>query len=482
MSPSINSLVESAERFLSDEAVLMHRRAIGAATSTDEGQLFERHASLADAEVLPFLSERLAQTTDTTKHLRLQSFLRFVGRFTLNRAQATSRAALTQALLNRQVEVGPMQMTLATAAQFGHRQENTQTRQALASQLSEVLVTLKAQCESLADTQAQWAASTAFSPAAHELKGSTAIAADAYQDVLQYALRRTDAALSLRQATWFDGLHAVEGLSYAQPLSVEGLLSVCTRTLSELGFDPYAQGRIAVERAPAAPHTSAAVFAVGVPHDVRLVLRALPGLLSTAGWLSSWGVAIFTANVSSTLPFVERALGDNAAAVAFGRLFRLLLVDEQWLKRHFKMSSSNAREVARLAALGALLELRQSEVTLSTQREWAARGAFPTMLEDFAERASAALLLTVAPGFGVLIPSAHEASAQLSAVPLEMAWWSHLREHFNEDWWRNPAAGRFLKTIAEGGTLESASTRVADFKMDDGFGAAMKRLQATLSA
>ncbi len=482
MSPSINSLVESAERFLSDEAVLRHRRAIGAATAADEVQLFERYASLAGAEVLPFLTERLAQTSDTVKHLRLQSFLRFVCRFALNKAQSPSRAALAQALSTRQVEVGPLQMTLATAAQFGHRQENTQTRQALASQLSEALGTLKGNVEALADAQAQYAATLALSPLPDEPKGSTAAAADAYQDVLQYALRRSDTALSPRQATLFDGLQATEGMSYAQQLSLEGLLSVCTRTLSELGFDPYAQGRIAVERAPAAPHTSAAVFAVGVPQDLRLVLRALPGLFSAAGWLSSWGEAIFKANVSATLPFVERSLGDNATAVAFGRLFRMLLLDELWLKRHFKMSLPNAREVARLAALGDLLELRQNEVTLSTQREWTARGAYPNMLEDFSERASAALMLTVAPGFGVLIQSASHASEQLSAVPLEMAWWLHLRENFNEDWWRNPAAGRFLKSIAEGGTLESAQTRVANSKLDDGFGVAMQRLQATLAA
>ena len=51
--------------------------------------------------------------------------------------------------------------------------------------------------------------------------------------------------------------------------------------------------------------------------------------------------------------------------------------------------------------------------------------------------------------------------ASLDAWALEAHLVHVMRERFNEDWWRNPAAGRFLTDLAARGTTDDATTVAA---------------------
>ena len=47
---------------------------------------------------------------------------------------------------------------------------------------------------------------------------------------------------------------------------------------------------------------------------------------------------------------------------------------------------------------------------------------------------------------------------KVDAFALEHTWRAHLRERFNEDFWRNPATGRWLVDLAARGQREDAVT------------------------
>jgi hypothetical protein len=87
-----------------------------------------------------------------------------------------------------------------------------------------------------------------------------------------------------------------------------------------------------------------------------------------------------------------------------------------------------------------------------------ARGPSDSRAEDYQQRMEATL--------GVLVPKGrflYDVRPQLLMVSVLRGWaleavlLSRLRERFNEDFWRNPAAGRWIKELAQRGQRDDAS-------------------------
>jgi hypothetical protein len=160
--------------------------------------------------------------------------------------------------------------------------------------------------------------------------------------------------------------------------------------------------------------------------------------------------------VNRTRPFVERRLGDRAVTAAPGHLFASFLLHEGWLKRYLRLTSPQAREAARLFAFFQLLELRRLAALTLAHKELVAKGP-GGMADELRARLSDALGAPVSAGRTLMeLDVLGDAVVSLDAWALESRLALTLTERFNEDFFRNPAAGRWLVDVWEKGQRDDA--------------------------
>lgn len=282
--------------------------------------------------------------------------------------------------------------------------------------------------------------------------------ADASNDLLAFALKRVDPALTPRTARLHDVRRAALAPWLFEWFRREDLSHAVSRTLGDLGFNPSADGRVTVDTEPRPGRDPRALCVeLRVPDQVRLLLTAEPGLEAWGGWLQAWGVALHRAHVGRALPFVERRLGDRAVVEAIGRLFESLLLEEGWLKRYARLTATQAKEAARLFAWRQLLAQREAAARALYSAEVLGRGAFGGLRDEYVPRLSAALGVEVPAGAAAfdVDPFGDDARA-LDAWALADGLRGALLERFNEDYYRNPATGRWLTAMAAVGQRDDA--------------------------
>ncbi len=482
VSPSINSLVENAERFCFDAAIWAQRLASGLKPLSSEAVLCDTHSALDHAEVLPYLDERALGTTDALRKARLATLRSFIAAFRLRHTCAPAQDALRHTLNTHSVASENTTMTLGEALAFGHRDSDSNARNALFSQAATALRANDFAFRQFIDEQARSVATNSIFLPEPANDSFNQLLDDAYGDVLGHGFKKTNQTVSGDQYRLFDVMHVLEAPWLSEFFPKRDLFTALNRWLLELGFDPYAQGKITLDQNPQSTVADAHVFGVTVPSDIRLILKQRHGLSAYSGWLFNWGIALSQAHTTETLPFVERTLGDAANSVTLGRLFSLLLTDEHWLKRYLKVPSAVAREAARMAALREVFLIRAAALDLTLQRLWATQGTTAHLGRDYVERVSAQLSIRVEPEFAALTQSADAAASKLDAVTLEAAWFEALRSRFNEDWWRNPSASTWLRQAAGVGRLQTAVSRAATLSQVDHCALAARRLVTVLGA
>ncbi len=282
---------------------------------------------------------------------------------------------------------------------------------------------------------------------------------DAYRDLLGYALKKIDPQLRPgATARWHDLQHALLAPWMLGHFSPGDLLPAVSRWLTDIGFTPNAEGRIQLDvddRAARPQPPFAAVLKV--PDDVRLVVRASGGLTDYAQLLHEYGRAQQAAHVSRNAPVEERRLGDASIGETYGLLFEHLLLDEAWHRRYLRAPQASAKEAARLAAFSDLAALRRFCAQLPYELALYERGVTAAVAEEYEERMSAALFVGVPrANFLVDVAPALYSTRCVRAWALEARLHQLLQQRFNEDFWRNPAAGSWLKNLFSRGQREDA--------------------------
>ncbi|HET9452389.1 MAG TPA: peptidase M3, partial [Aggregicoccus sp.] len=284
---------------------------------------------------------------------------------------------------------------------------------------------------------------------------------DAYRELLGYCLRKLDPLLRPLPAGGahrHDLQHALRApwMEAAGHFRREDLGPALRHFLTEMGFEGPAQRYIRVDdeaREGKAPRPF--VAALRVPQDVRLVVRREGGLEALGSLLHEWGHALHLAHVDEKLPVELRRLGDASVTEGVASLFERLAADAGWLKRYLRMPTPAATDGARLAAFAALTVLRRHCAKLAYERTLCLRGASDERAEEYAEGQRRALHVEPHAGFFLYDVDPQLYSARyLQGWALEVRLWRHLRERYNEDFWRNPAAGAWLRSVfARGGGL-----------------------------
>jgi len=265
-----------------------------------------------------------------------------------------------------------------------------------------------------------------------------------------------------------DLLHALRApwMSEAGHFRREDLGPALRHFLSEMGFEGPAQRHIRVDDEPRegkAPRPF--VAALRVPQDLRLVVQREGGLDALGSQLHEWGHALHLAHVDAQLPVELRRLGDAAVAEGYASLFERLAADAGWLKRYLRMPTPAATDGARLAAFAGLAVLRRHCAKLSHERTLCLRGASDERAEEYAEGQRRALYVEPHAGFFLYDVDPQLYSARyLRGWALEAQLSRQLTQRFNEDYWRNPAAGAWLRSLfARGGgaTAEALASELS---------------------
>jgi len=157
--------------------------------------------------------------------------------------------------------------------------------------------------------------------------------------------------------------------------------------------------------------------------------------------------------VDEKLPVELRRLGDASVTEGVASLFERLAADAGWLRRYLRMPTPAATDGARMAAFAGLAVLRRHCAKLAYERTLSLRGASEERAEEYAEGQRRALHVEPHAGFFLYDVDPQLYSARyLRGWALEARLARHLTEHFNEDFWRNPEAGAWLKRLfARGG-------------------------------
>jgi len=276
---------------------------------------------------------------------------------------------------------------------------------------------------------------------------------DAYRDLLAYFLHKLDPRLRPLPAGGAQKHDLLRLGALETPFTRADLLPVATRWIADLGFSPDAERRIRIDSGPGPDaRLESEVIPIDVPGKIQVRLAVAPGITSWRGALHALGRAQQLAGAAAELPPERRRLGDPAAGLACGLLFENALHDEAWLRRHLRLTAGESRETARLAAFLQLARLRECCAQLAFEISLHERGPSREMAGAYVEHLQGALQVSVHPGFFLSSVAPHlRAAARARAFALEAVLRRHLEERFNEDHWRNPAAGAWLRTRFAGG-------------------------------
>lgn len=467
---SLTTLVDQLDDLFSERATRAFRAASG--LQRDVAPVPEL-PEVARLEAFQVTSELLASPrVDEAKRARLVLLRRYLARAYLEAQTLEANAALQKFLHGHQFFAAGKTWTPREAMRELPRLSSRESRVTLSAELSTLLTAHEPLVARLLDGTMEAMAGLKLSPSGfvEELAGrplaprldaakqTLALTADASLDLLGYALKKLDPMLTPRGAAGHDAERAALGPWLFEQFRREDLTHAVTRCLGDLGLSANAEGRITVDsELRPGRDASASCFELRVPDQIRLLLTPEMGFDAYAGWLSAWGIAIHRAHVGRALPFVERRLGDRSVFNAVGLLFESFLLDEGWLKRYLRLTAIQAREAARAFASRQLLQLRRAAGLALYSNEAISRGSWSSLADEYMPRMAGALGVEVPRGQTLFeIDVWGDRLVKLDAFALEHAMRGHLQERFNEDFWRNPATGRWIVDLASRGQRDDS--------------------------
>ena len=474
MEISLPALLERIDDFLFERNAARFRFAAGLSSDASELQVFQAFPEFGRAEALQEVHELTeSPRTEESRKPRLRVLVAFLREAFLEARAAELSDAVAHALQTTRVTSAAKQWHLAEALRELPRQSSRQERDQLEHDSATTLSDLRTPFARRVDVVLA-ATAEAKSPSAERfielihgrpllgridpLEAFLKDTADPYRDVLTFALKRVDSALKPGHARLHDLQRAMHAPWLYELFRREDLQHAITHCLGDLGLHPNANGRIAIDTEPRPTRLPGSkAFDLRVPDEVRLLFTAEMGFEAYAGSFSAWGLALHRALVAKNIHFVERRLGDCAVPAAFALLFESLLGDEAFLKRYLRVPAAPAREAARLFSFRQLATQRRAAANTLMSIELLRRGPVQPVADTFEQRLSSVLQVEVPRGRFLLDTDVMASDAlRLDAFALEEVMHRTLLHRFNEDFWRNPAAGRWLADFAARGQRDDA--------------------------
>jgi hypothetical protein len=267
-----------------------------------------------------------------------------------------------------------------------------------------------------------------------------------WDDVFPEFLKR-GLGITPSEATRADALALMRVPEFDAGFPAEAMEREVRRQVTEMGASPDANGRVRYDTGDREGKRARAFCApVNVPDEVYLVLRPHGGQNDWQTLLHELGHALHFANIDTALPFEHRWLGDNSITEGYAMLFDHRMKDRGWLSRYTQLSANDLPRYLRSAGFEELHFLRRYCAKLIYEVELYGCGVSWSSLPDLY-----VATLSDATGFKYQRADAfvdvdpHFYSARyLRAWQLQSLLAETLVERFNDDWWRNPAAGPWI--------------------------------------
>lgn len=474
MEISINALVERLDDFLFEKASLTWRYVAGLSTTLPLTQLHKAFAELSRQDA--FLHVREVATnarTDEERKRGLRLLLAFLGERFEEQAASTALEEIATLEATTQVSAGNLTLPLHAALSRLPEESSRERRGLLENAGAELLWDKQSAWAHRVDAGMRAAQELGFASYAAMQEELTGVSleklaldaaamlqktADAWDDLLAYALKKVDSELKPQGARLHDVMRAAAAPWMFEHFRKEDLMPAATRCLSELGLDPNQGGRISFDsEAREGKRAGARVLAFRVPDDVRLIVSPSGGLDGYAEVLHAFGRAQHCAMVARTTHLLDRRLGDGAVPGAVAMLLENLLTDPSWHRRYLRLPQPVAREAARLFAFRQLFRMRWRAAMVSHGLSLYSRGPLRPLAAEYEDAMQRALHVSAPRGrFLYDIEPGWKGVEALRASALEALLHQNLKERFNEDFWRNPSTGRWLAGFSAQGQRDSA--------------------------
>jgi hypothetical protein len=275
-------------------------------------------------------------------------------------------------------------------------------------------------------------------------QGFLARTEDMYREAMGWAIRKRT-GLALADARRHDVTSLFRGEEFDDFFPKAEIREVPRRFLSEMGVDITAGGNISFDLEPRekkSPRTFCAT--IEVPQRVVLVIQLEGGRRDWQHLLHELGHGLHFGHTDAEAPYEFRRLGDYSLTETYAFLFQYLLTDRSFLKRYLGMQ--RPKDYLFLAYLEKLTFLRRYaaklhyELLLHTGEGVEGKDAlYEQILGDALKiRYPRELFLYD-------VDRAFYTARYLRAWNMEALLTKHLVHYFDEDWFRNPRTGQFLK-------------------------------------
>jgi hypothetical protein len=269
--------------------------------------------------------------------------------------------------------------------------------------------------------------------------------ADLYRDTLRDAL--AEHGLAPDTAWKADLAYVFRGTEFDTRFPREQLVSTLVATLRGLGFDLEEQSNIVLDHEPRPMKSPRAFCApIAIPNDVRLVLQPTGGHQDYDTLLHEAGHAEHFANVDPSLPFAYKWLGDSSVTEGYAFLLHYLSTDPLWL--HHYLDYDDAAEFRHSALFLKLQMLRRYATKLLYEPELF-RAAEPERLsERYVDLFSHHLMVRYFPEEYLSdVDDGLYAAQYLRAWMFEAQLREYLKKEYDEEWFRSPRAGKFVRDL-----------------------------------
>jgi len=276
---------------------------------------------------------------------------------------------------------------------------------------------------------------------------------DLYEEIMGWTVRKR-IGVPLADARRCDVPYVLAGryLDYEEAFNAADVVKRTRGFLERMGISLNAGGRLKVELDSQGP-ARAYAGPVRVPEDIRLALEIKDGQRDWLMFLDALGRALYFSHVNAEAPFEQRCLGDPGLELAYGRLFRHLVLEREWLKQALGFNGS--KDYLLLAYLERLFDMRLCCGRVLYDVELRRKGTAEDMQDAFESCMRDAVKVAVPRELylhdvRVGLHSVTQFRARLFEPLLTL----HLLHYFDETWWRNPRCGPFLiKLWSRGGQL-----------------------------
>jgi len=267
-----------------------------------------------------------------------------------------------------------------------------------------------------------------------------------WDDTLPRVLKKS-LGIKPAQAKRSDALALFRASEFDDAFPANEMEAMIKRQVTEMGVDPTAEGRIIFDLGDREGKRARAFCSpVRVPQEVYLVLRPHGGQSDYSTLLHELGHALHFAYARADYPFEFRWLGDNSVTESYAMLFDHRMQDDGWLLRYTQLGKPRVGKYLRTAGFEELHFLRRycakflyERQLYSGELDWDQLPDLYVSLLSFAtgfEYSAADAFVDVDPGY--------YSARYLRAWQLQSVLDEHLVRNYDDDWFRNPRAGRWI--------------------------------------